>query len=1063
MTYEGKCREKLQELTEARQRKQRMQQNQVAHNPQMNVGQQQMPNNSMFTSQPQFQQSHGFSQMQQPMQNQNMAIHQQQQAQQQAQMQMRNGMGGQPTFGNGQTASNPTQQAPHGNNFQFTQQDQQQIQQIAQNMVSNMTPQDRLQLQQTAASLPPQLKQSLAEKGTSLVPYVIKQKATQTFLQQRSRMAAQAGNQGAFPGASGVPHNTPNPQASNALQIQQTPQLNQAGNMDHILRQQQDALHHQQEGQVVVPANTGQRAGNSQRAPSRVQKTPQQPQQPAFANNRPMQAPNQTPQQSQHNWNNMQKPTPNMQQTPQMPQTHNFGQIPGPNPQSNPLQGQTNGLNNALRTPQLNRGMPTLNQPMNPQNQSQNVPSPNPVQQTPNPGQRPVQNSSNGPQRSMANGQQHPAPTTSMPPKAALPIAMQQHLASLKTEEDKKNFIIMMQRKQQLQRQQAANTNLTALAHQAQGRGQAPQSGTNAQVGLSQSTPATRVQAMPNSNLPQTNNVRPNQGPQQPDSQAAFRQPPFVLTDIQEQQMDNIGYPDNILNASSVLAQMPSHVKNWGQLKAWVAHNAQNLPPDSLSKLKQLQATHYHMSLPESKRSLASRGQPGNVPQQPPRPGQVPSAQAFPNVNTQQSMPQGQTPGQPNSSQFPQVQPPTMQEVQMFKASLPQANIMSDDQIRLSIMSKRRPGLANAGQNPQLIAQNQPAIQQQYANMLKAQQLEQTRNQGLQPGQMSQPQASQMLGQSKGPQWKTQQDRIQAEQQKRNQTGNKPPPQGVKRPSDDIVEVSDHQPGQQQSRQPPTPVATAPQPSVVNGKSGLTQDQLASLNRLSPAQINGLKPAQRAAFEAQRRNAVVQANQRGANSHQTLTAQSVQAHPQLSIGNDGNTGDSKIIRVRQLRDEVMRSMPPRKPVPMNPAEKGVIIQKLRESKNQFLRITQSLPVYLAVTQNEAKVKDVIRTVRLSLSSMTLILTANSTLYFPHKSVIATTIRLIISLSRLKNSVGLLIIYSATGQKCHVSFNICRRRHRTSKLNSRRGIKLSLQPCLILSSSAPLIFSSNRKI
>ena len=312
-----------------------------------------------------------------------------------------------------------------------------------------------------------------------------------------------------------------------------------------------------------------------------------------------------------------------------------------------------------------------------------------------------------------------------------------------------------------------------------------------------------------------------------------------------------------------------------------------------------------------------------------------------------------------------------MQEVQRFRASLPKANVMSDEQIRLTIMSRRRPGLLNANQNSQLNAvQNQQVLQQQYANLMKAQQLEQTRTQELQPGQISQLQSGQMPGAQKGPQWGAQQARVQAEQLRRNQMsqpGNKPQ-QGFKRSNnDDLMETPDPKLAQHQSRQPPTPVS-ATLPSAVNGQPALTQDQFASLNRFNPATMT---PAQRVAIEAQRRNAMTQANQRGTNSQQQQGISSVPTHPQVILGNDGNVGDSKSTKVRQLREEVMRSIPPRKTVPMSPAERGTIIQKLRESKNQFVRITQSLPLYLAATQNEARVKDVIRTVRLTLLLMSL--------------------------------------------------------------------------------------------
>lgn len=963
MTYEGKCREKLQQLTDVRQGKQRVHQGQNVQNAQMSFGQPHMAGNPMFTPQQQFPQPQTFSQAPQPIQNQNMAI-QQQQAQQQAEMQMRNGIGGKVPFANGQPAPNPPQQAPQGNHFQFTHQDQQQIQQIAQNMMNSMTPQDRITLKQNILRLAPQLRQSLTDRGTDLSHYVIKQKATQAFLQQRTRMAAQAGNQGAFSGAGIASQGGPDAQRATPIQLQQTPQFDQPGKMDHIVRQQQDALHHQQEGQVVVPANTGQRAGNSQRPPSRVQKTPQQTQQGAFGTNRPVQTPGQ-PQQAHPNWNQTQNQTPNLQQqTPQMPPAQNLAQMQGQPPQQNPLQGQTGGLNNALRTPQQNPRMPTLNQPMNPPNQSQHVSSPNPSQQTPNPNSRPMPNSSNGQHKAVPNGQQHPTPAPNGPPQASIPVAMQQHLASLRTDEEKKKFILMMQHRQQLQRQQAATNNMMAQA--SHGRGQLAQSGPQRHMNASQSTPALGNQSTSNQNpvnAPQAPMIRPNQGSQQPDPQNILRPAQPTLTEMQEQQMDAVSYPDNILNSNSVLARMPGHVKNWGQLKQWVAANGQKLPPDSLQKLKMLQAKHYQMGLQDPRRSLANQTQHGNTAQQPPGPGPAPAAPMFPNGNNQHPITQGQTVKQANQMPFSQIQPPTMQEVQRFKASLPNPSVMSDEQIQRTIMNKKLQDLTNTQQNPQANAtKNQQMMQERYATLIRNQQLQQTRNHGLQTGQMPQQQPSQTPGPPKGAQWATQQARIQATQARQmqaSQAGSKPQ-QGVKRNSnDDVVEVPD--PKLIQHQPPPPPNSTEGGPPVFNGQPRSQADQSASQNRLSAAQIAALNPAQRAAYESQRRNTISQSNQRVV---KTPVQASLPAQPQshTNANNNSQSNDPKAVKIRLLREEVMRSMPPRQTAVMSPLERGNMSRKLLEVKGFLTRIDQSLPVYLVATQNEARIKDVIRTV-----------------------------------------------------------------------------------------------------
>ena len=193
---------------------------------------------------------------------------QQQAAQQQAQMQARNGMGGQQAFMNGQPQ--PNVNAPQqglqgqGRQIQMTQQDQQRVQQIAQAMVHNMTPNDKAALSRHVQSMSAEVKQNIESRGMNLLQYAIRQQATQKFMQERAMLAGQGGNQGAFPSGVVLPQSAPPAPTPVMVQGgQQTSQFDQTGNMDHILGQQQDALRHQQEGQVVVPANTGQRAANA--------------------------------------------------------------------------------------------------------------------------------------------------------------------------------------------------------------------------------------------------------------------------------------------------------------------------------------------------------------------------------------------------------------------------------------------------------------------------------------------------------------------------------------------------------------------------------------------------------------------------------------------------------------------------------------------------------------------------------------------------------------------------------------------------------------------------------
>ena len=67
-------------------------------------------------------------------------------------------------------------------------------------------------------------------------------------------------------------------------------------------------------------------------------------------------------------------------------------------------------------------------------------------------------------------------------------------------------------------------------------------------------------------------------------------------------------------------------------------------------------------------------------------------------------------------------------------------------------------------------------------------------------------------------------------------------------------------------------------------------------------------------------------------------------------------------RVKELRSEVMRSMPPRQPVPMSPNTRARMIEKLKTAGNMSQRLESSLPLYLSLSKDEETTKDLLRSV-----------------------------------------------------------------------------------------------------
>lgn len=78
---------------------------------------------------------------------------------------------------------------------------------------------------------------------------------------------------------------------------------------------------------------------------------------------------------------------------------------------------------------------------------------------------------------------------------------------------------------------------------------------------------------------------------------------------------------------------------------------------------------------------------------------------------------------------------------------------------------------------------------------------------------------------------------------------------------------------------------------------------------------------------------------------------------QTVVPNAGRDG-----RVKELRNEVMRSMPMRHTVPMSPNTRAKMIEKLKSAINMSQRLESSLPLFLSLSKDEDKTKELLHSV-----------------------------------------------------------------------------------------------------
>lgn len=935
---------------------------------QMGLNQQQIQGQRAAPNQNQFQQPFSMPQMQQTGQNMPNLMQQQQFAQQQRQG---NPNGMQQQIQNGQPVQGLARpMPPNRGQPQFTQQEHRYIISMARSMASNLSDQEKQNLQAQARNFTPGQLHNMQMQGLNPLEIIIRNHATKKYVEERNKRQQQ-GLQGLIkPRESPVDNQgRPTSQLAMRAQGQQIPSASAPqqmdpnfppGNMDQFLGQQAEALRHQAAGQDVVPASHGQGP------PPQVRGTPLPQQQGQNVGNRTLQAQNGFQPQGQPPQHNLQHPGHIQAQAP----TPSFMNMPTQAAQQHALQGQMGGLSNtqAHRTPQQVHNMPNLNQPVDLSGQKQKDQAQNTTQFTPKPNQRNAPMGPSGPQSATTNAQPNPgqqkqqlnvgqAQLNNFPP----PIRAK--LLSLPEEQRKHWLAQMIQR----QRQQAAGNANAALKSDtvAQSKPQTGPMGTNGNQVANAQTLNTAIPGVTQPPVMGQGNVQ-IQGAQQPPRLGEPRpaQPkmmPIRLTPQQGQYMDNLAFPSYIINRRSELGNIPEDVQTWGQLKEYVHRNGQDLPPSSFSKILGLQSIHFQMqqqpNVVHQQRAQmaqqAQQAQQGNT--QLPQAGLAPVGQMLPQGIQGPHQAPFQIPGQFGMPNMPE---PTAQDLQHVRSTLPpHMRQIRDDQLRQMIQSKRQQDFLKTPRGQQALA-----MYQQRNGLIRTQRPD---AQGNRP-----PTAPTAPGQApQNP--RSQQHPNQQQNQQQNPTRPNPQPtkpavgsgvgvrpdslqanqKGTKRNShDDVIEVPNPKLVQQLNR---PPNSKAPQlPQTANTLSKLTPEQYHSLTSGQKAQLQHRIDVIKAANQQQR--ATTQQN--GPNAPLRRTGDAIsQNHP-------NGVRDPRLL---QLMDEVAQSTPPHPIVPMSPKTRSDMVETLKENTGDMVRrFEESVSLFLHSYKDEDRVKDLFRIVRL---------------------------------------------------------------------------------------------------
>ena len=899
---------------------------------------------------------------------------------------------------NGQPIQNMSRPMPpnRGPPQPFTPQEQQHILAIASQITQNMSIQDQ---ENVKTYIPPHQYQNMEAQGINPIQAFIRSQASKRFQEDKERRQ-RATQELAPPSTTVMPNQgrptsqvsmrNPGQQAMPSSAPQQPDASFALGNMDQFLGQQQDALRHQEAGQMVVPMS------NPQGETPQVRGTPSTHGQNQFMVNRPMPPPNAFQPPSQAFWNNQLNQQPNPQQPSQIqiqPPAPSFNGVPGHAAQ---LQGQLGGLssNRTQRTPHQNHNMPTLNQPLDSKAQAHTDPAQRPAQPNPKVSRR---SGSSIPQAAVPNaqqngGQQRPQASMVSQGHNQLPPDIRARLMSLPADK-RKEWVLEFQKRQTQQRMKQMADAKNAV---------------NSEVSLQsgqQSDPASVVPGQvkaPTAVHPQDNaatafNMQPQINQQQvPSNGARNTQPklaPIKMTELQMNQMDPLQFPPIIINRNSDLGNLPDDVRTWRQLKEHVQRNERELPTGSLLKIEGLQSIHYQIN-------LKHRELQRNQPQPRGGTGTAPVGRMIPQQYNQPV--QGPVATGPNTFRFPPLPEPTTQELQAARHTLPpQMKEIPDNQLRVMMMKQRQQDFFQTPQAQQAFREQQRLHHQQQHQQQQQQKQQQQQQQHQQQQQQQQQQQHQQQIQKQQQQQRNTMQKVQHLNPQRQQFQGAPTQQGqlqqVQQPPIQVPQRGQPRgPAQQQSRQsaqPPKPTAgpawtgfqtdtsktnqknlkrnssedviEVPDPKLSQQQSRIMHFKA---NQPAPAMSSLPNKEQMAQMTPEQRMKV----QRHLDAQAAQRMLAAQASGQLGLNQTNvgiaNRNNSGLIlgrdpRYGQLMQEVAQTTPRRPEVPMSPKARKQMVDRLSEKVAVVMKkVEVSLPVYLDMTKDENRTKELLRIV-----------------------------------------------------------------------------------------------------
>jgi hypothetical protein len=670
----------------------------------------------------------------------------------------------------------------------FTLEEQKQMANLTRSMLGSIAEDQRNSVRQKIlASLPPQQREHYQRQGVDPLVKHFQQIALKKFSAEKMRRA----------------------------------QLQTGGPIDFssFAGQQADAMKMADAGQLVVPASNNNNMGMDPAAANMANMNMQ----PAMQNNQ-QQIQNMMAQRQQQTQAQM-RTTQLQQQAQAQAQARNAAQQQA---QQQMLRGQPGGLN-TNQAPQQSPAMSMLNRPMVPPGQ----PSQTPPQNRPQPALQP--NQQMNPQMMAQFSQQiannpglfpNPKPELKIPPGVQIPPNLRAKLEGMPHEQQQQ---IIQRFCEQQQR--------TPQAQQAQQAQQMMMNNMNSGIPMGQ-------QPLPNGAM-----GMPPQAPLNPQQQMAMgmsgapsHQQMQQRIVMQQRQLDydSRAFPPRVL---AEVCPVPPNVKTWGQLKEFVQQNQQNLPPDLLDKVRRFQSVFIQKQNAQATANAAPGNQlPGQLPQGPgPNQPVMTGSQAPPAQMIPQQPNVGPGAGMRNMNANPQnfanMGNPlnvTEQELQTFKARVPQAQGMPPEQLRKAVMQWKI---------SQLQKQN-PALAQQAMNaMRQAQLVQQGGISNMPPQNPMAPTVPQMGPQSAAmvPQLSQQLANMQHQPpQQQNAPANK---KGQKRSgaTDDVVEI----PNPNQSPQKP---AQNNAQQHKNQKPAMQFDA-EQLKNIHPDKIKQMAPEQRAVMQ----------------------------------------------------------------------------------------------------------------------------------------------------------------------------------------------------------------------